>query len=86
MREIDRSKTVTVVSILEDPVGLLKQIKNTKSECPWIKIRFPFSKKTIMDLQDTLLSQKKKKKKKKKNIIMKEVALNGILNLQKTVY
>lgn len=56
LREIDRSKTVTVVSTLEDlPVGLLKQIKNTKSECPWIKIRFPFSKKTIMDLQDTLL-------------------------------
>ena len=56
LREIDRSKSVTVVSD-EDamPIGLLKQIKNSKSTTPWIKIRFPFSKKTIMDVQDILL-------------------------------
>lgn len=48
LREIDRSKYIKVVEGTEIP----KASEYSKSNHPWIKVRFPFSKKHIIDLQE----------------------------------
>lgn len=50
LRQIDRSKYIKIVST-GDVVGHDKVYESYKSELNWIKIRFPFSKKLIVDIQ-----------------------------------
>lgn len=50
LREIDRRKYITVVSHSE-MVGPNKVYESYKDKCKWIKIQFPFNKKTIAALE-----------------------------------
>lgn len=59
LREIDRSKTISVVSTV-DMMGPNVIYEEYKSDWKWIKIRFPFNKRTIMDLQDKLVFKHRK--------------------------
>ena len=50
LRHIDRSKYIKIVEHHE-MVGNYKVYESYKSDWSWIKVRFPFSKKLIVDLQ-----------------------------------
>ena len=53
LREIDRSKTISIVSTAE-AMGA-NVYESFKNDWQWIKVRFPFNKRTIMDLQDKII-------------------------------
>jgi len=50
LREIDRSKYIKIVAT-EDVYGQDTVYESYKSDWKWIKVRFPFAKKTIIDLE-----------------------------------
>ena len=56
LREIDRSKYIKIVDTI-DVYGDNEVYESYKSNWQWVKIRFPFNKKTIVDLQDNLATK-----------------------------
>ena len=53
LRHIDRSKYIKIVDH-QEAVGTDKVYESYKADWLWIKVRFPFSKKLIVDLQDII--------------------------------
>lgn len=58
LREIDRSKYISVVSTA-DVYGQDKVFESYKAEWEWIKIRFPFSKKDIVKIDEIAFNYRK---------------------------
>lgn len=58
LREIDRSKYISVVSTA-DVYGHDKVFESYKAEWEWIKIRFPFSKKDIVKIDEIAFNYRK---------------------------
>jgi len=58
LREIDRSKTISIVST-DEAMGA-NVYESFKNDWQWIKVRFPFNKRTIMDLQDKIIFKHRK--------------------------
>lgn len=56
LRNIDRSKYIKIVNH-EDAIGSKRVYESYKAKWQWIKIRFPFSKKLITDLQSMKIDE-----------------------------
>ena len=54
LREIDRSKSITIVDHINSAH------ESYKSDWKWVKVRFPFAKKTIIDLETVANNHRKK--------------------------
>jgi len=59
LRDVDRSKTISIVST-SDMMGPNGVYESYKNNWKWVKIRFPFSKRTIIELQDKIIFKHRK--------------------------